>query len=206
MSHAAAIRLIGRWGCTASLLLVLGALGLLTRGFTAFPSTYFMTGESMGPTLGAGDWFLARPLQGLPGRGELVVMQFRDGDTLFHVLRRAVGLPGDTVAMRRGRLFVNGRPGGWPARLLRPAAERPLDGPIPGTIYNWGPVVVGRDSVFVLSDTRDMIGWPDSRLLGAVPAARLEDRMMFMLWRRSRRPVPFSARRRTAPPDRPEVP
>lgn len=145
-----------------------------------------MTGESMAPALSAGDWFLARPLVGPPERGELVVMQFRDGDTLFHVLRRAVGLPGDTVAMRGGVLWVNGRAPGWPARVVVPGAARRLEGPVPGTIYDWGPVVVGGDSVFLLSDTRDMIGWPDSRFLGPVPAERLQDRMMFVLWRRKR--------------------
>ena len=28
--------------------------------------------------------------------------------------------------------------------------------------------MVGADSLFVLSDTRDMVGWPDSRFFGAV--------------------------------------
>jgi signal peptidase I len=177
---------IARWGCTSTLLVLLGGLAVLTRGFTALPSTYYMTGDSMAPTLRAGDWFLARPISGLPERGELVVMRFQDGDTLFHVLRRAVGLPRDTVTMRDGLLWLNGRAQGWPARLVMPGAERMLEGPIRGTIYNWGPVVVGRDSVFLLSDTRDMIGWPDSRFLGPVPANRLEDRMMFVLWRRRR--------------------
>lgn len=113
-------------------------------------------------------------------------MRFRDGDSLYHVLRRAVGLPGDTVAMRDGLLWVNGRAPGWPARVVAPRAERRLDGPIQGTIYNWGPVVVGPDSAFVLSDTRDMLGWPDSRFIGAVPLGQLEDRMMFVLSRRTR--------------------
>jgi hypothetical protein len=44
---------------------------------------------------------------------------------------------------------------------------------------------VAPESVFVLSDTRNMLGWPDSRF-SAVPADRLEDRMMFVLWRRGR--------------------
>jgi signal peptidase I len=176
-------RLLLRWGCTATLLLLVGGLTILTRGFTALPSTYYMTGASMAPTLGAGGWFLARPIAGLPRPGELVVMRFQDGDSLFHILRRAVGLPGDTVAMRDGRLSVNGLVPGWPARVVQPAARRTLEGPIAGTIYDWGPVFVGPDSVFLLSDTRDMIGWPDSRFLGPVPVDRLEDRMMLVLWR-----------------------
>jgi hypothetical protein len=37
--------------------------------------------------------------------------------------------------------------------------------------------------VFVLSDTRDMIGWPDSRFFGAVPRQRIGARYLFSLRR-----------------------
>ncbi|MGH7568881.1 MAG: signal peptidase I [Gemmatimonadales bacterium] len=179
-----------RWIPPALLIALLTALAVFTRGFTAFPSTYYMTGPSMAPTLDAGDWFLTRPLVGgLPARGELVIMRYEEGDSVWHVLRRAVGLPGDTVAMRDGLLWVNRLAPGWPARVIRFRAERTLDGPIPGTIYNWGPVVVGRDSVFVLSDTRDMIGWPDSRWLGAIPRDRIVDRYVLKLRRASNESV-----------------
>lgn len=170
-----------RWLPTGVLLAILAALAVLTRGFTALPSTYYMTGPSMEPTVRQGAWFLARPLVGLPRRGELVVIQHWIDDSLFHVLRRAAGLPGDTVAMRDGLLWVNGRAPGWPARVVEPRAERRLDGVLAGTIYNWGPAVVGRDSVFVLSDTRDMIGWPDSRWLGPIPRHRVADRFVVVL-------------------------
>jgi signal peptidase I len=142
-----------------------------------------MTGESMVPAVGRGEWFLARPLAGPPARGDLVVIEHWIDDTLYHVLRRVVGLAGDTVAMRDGHLRVNDVPAPWPARVIVPAAERALEGPITGTIYNWGPVVVGADSVFVLSDTRDMVGWPDSRFFGAVPRVRVVDRYVTRLWR-----------------------
>jgi signal peptidase I len=136
----------------------------------------------MEPGVAQGAWFLAVPLQRPPARGELVVMRHWIDDTLFHVLRRAVGLPGDTVEMVAGGLRVNGRPAAWPARVIKPRAERPLDGPVAGTIYTWGPVVVGPDSVFLLSDTRDMLGWPDSRFLGPVPRERIPDRYLVRLW------------------------
>lgn len=172
-----------RWLPTALLLGILAALAVLTRGFTAFPSTYYMTGPSMAPTVGVGDWFLARPLIGAPERGELVVMRYVEGDSTWHVLRRVVALAGDTVSMRAGLLWVNGRAPNWPARILVPDAERALDGRIRGTIYTWGPVTVGPDSVFVLSDTRDMVGWPDSRWLGAIPTSAVADRYLLRLRR-----------------------
>lgn len=167
----------------ASLLLVavLVALAVLTHGFTALPSTYYMTGPSMAPGVAQGAWFLAGPLRAPPRHGQLVLFEHAIDDTLYHVLRRAVGLPGDTLRMVAGGLRVNGTTAPWPARVIEPRAERPLDGPLAGTIYNWGPVVVGPDSVFLLSDTRDMLAWPDSRFLGAVPRARIIARYRFRL-------------------------
>jgi hypothetical protein len=44
---------------------------------------------------------------------------------------------------------------------------------------------VGPDSLFLLSDTRDMIGWPDSRFLGPVPRDRVRERYVFALRRGS---------------------
>ena len=172
-----------RWIPTTALLALLAGMAVVTRGFTALPSTYYMTGPSMVPGVGQGAWFLARPLRAAPARGQRVLWEHRIDDSLFHVLRRAVGLPGDTLRMRAGTLFVNGQQAPWPARVVEPRAERALDGPIAGTIYTWGPVVVGPDSVFVLSDTRDMFGWPDSRFVGAVPRERIVARYLLTLRR-----------------------
>ena len=171
-----------RWIPTGLLVAALVALAVLTRGFTAFPSTYYMTGPSMEPSVGQGAWFLARPLGEEPARGDLVLMEHWIDDTLYHVLRRVVGLSGDTLRMVDGVLRVNERAADWPARIIARRAERTLDGPVPGTIYNWGPVAVGSDSVFLLSDTRDMLGWPDSRFLGAVPRERIVERYLFRVW------------------------
>ncbi|MGH7530322.1 MAG: signal peptidase I [Gemmatimonadales bacterium] len=170
-----------RWIPTTILLAILLGLGVLTRGFTALPVTYYMTGPSMEPAVEQGAWFLAGAPRATIERGALVLFEYWIDDTLYHVLRRAVGVPGDTLRMIAGRLAVNGAPAPWPARVLEPRADRVLDGPIPGTLYRWGPVIVGPDSVFLLSDTRDMLGWPDSRFLGAVPRARIVARYRFRI-------------------------
>lgn len=173
----------GRWIPTAVLLSLFAALAVATRAFTALPSTYYMTGPSMTPSVGQGSWFVARPATGPARRGDLVLWEHQIDDSLFHVLRRAVGLPGDTLRMAAGALTVNGAAAPWPARVIEPRAERPLEGRVAGTIYTWGPVVVGPDSVFLLSDTRDMLGWPDSRFVGAVPRERVVARYWFRLRR-----------------------
>ena len=39
-----------------------------------------------------------------------------------------------------------------------------------------------RDSVFLLADTRDMIGWPDSRFLGPIAVTALEAETGRIVW------------------------
>lgn len=91
---------------------------------TRWPSLYVMTGESMEPTVGAGDYFIAWSPPGRPAPGDLVVFRSRDEDGVFHVLRRVAALPGDTVAMDSGVVVLNGVPEQWPFRILVPAASR----------------------------------------------------------------------------------
>ncbi len=138
-----------------------------TRAGSRWPVVYFMTGRSMEPGLGAGEYFLAWRPPGRLSAGDLVIFRFVDEDGEFHVLRRVAGLPGDTVEMRAGVVVRNGVRESWPFQILKPAASRsPLSRE--GALYDWGPWVVPPDSALLLSDTRDMIGWPDSRFIGFV--------------------------------------
>ena len=150
----------------------------LTRFGTRWPSVYYMTGPSMEPTVAAGEYFLAWTPAGELRRGDLVLFRFADEGEEFHVLRRLVALPGDTVAMRRGAVVLDGRAQRWPFRIVEPLAWRsPLA--IEPNLYDWGPWIVPPDSVVLLSDTRDMIGWPDSRFVGFVA----ERDVVAMAWR-----------------------
>lgn len=144
------------------------ALAWTTRLATRWPSVYFMTGPSMEPAIAAERYFIAWEPPGPLARGDLVIFRFVGDDSVYHVLRRLAGLPGDTVSMRDGHVTVNGRRQSWPFRILEPLAWR---SPFArdSSIYTWGPRVVGRDSFMLLADTRDIVGWPDSRFIGEVP-------------------------------------
>ena len=52
--------------------------------------------------------FEGRVLGGLPEHGDVVV--FRHPAAAFDLIKRVIGLPGDTVEVRRGELILNGRP------------------------------------------------------------------------------------------------
>jgi signal peptidase I len=161
----------------------LGALWFLwwTRFLTLWPQVFYMTGPSMEPSIGAGEYFVAMAPPGPPRRGMAVVFRYQDEDGVFHVLRRVAALPGDTVAMVEGRTLVNGEPQPWPFRIREPKARRStlartLD------LYTWGPVIVPSDSVFLLADTRDIIGWPDSRFLGSIAVEAIEAEARRIVW------------------------
>lgn len=122
----------------------------------------------MEPTIGAGEYFVAWLPPGEIERGDLVIFRYEDEDGEFDVLRRVAALAGDTIAMESGAVILNGERQPWPYQILQPAASRSSLA-IEGELYDWGPWIVPRYSVVLLADTRDMIGWPDSRFLGFVP-------------------------------------
>ncbi len=154
------------------LVLVIVLAIVLARAF--FVEPFRIDSASMKPTLEAGDQVLVDKRayrDGLPRRGELVVFEApRTGEV---TLKRAIGLPGDTVGLEDGVLVVNGR------RQREPYADpEAID-----SVY-FGPVTVRRGSVFVLGDNRgDSI---DSRDFGAIAQDDLIGRVRFRLWPPSR--------------------
>jgi signal peptidase I len=121
-----------------------------------------------------------------PERLDLVIFESVDEPGLT-VVKRIVGIPGDTVAMRdnvlyrndtaRNERYVQRVPSGSEQRDPRmreaqlphyvgknPAAYRP-------TSWNWGPIVVPPDSFFVMGDNRD--DSYDSRYWGVLGRDRI---------------------------------
>jgi signal peptidase I len=133
--------------------------GLILHTFVLRPLTVSST--SMEPTLCPGDWVVVnlwRPDLGDLTRGDLVAL--RPGESEVPVVKRVVGLPGDHVAIRDARLFVNGR------LVNEPYVDHKS---IDALFY--GPVVVPAGSFLVLGDSR--ANSVDSRAYGPVQADRL---------------------------------
>ena len=98
-----------------------------------------------------------RYLFGGPQRGEIVVLRV-PGHQERRFIKRVVGLPGDTVRIAGGRLYLNGGPLDEP--YVRHREEDDLE-----------PTTVPPDAYFVLGDNRPDSG--DSRHFGVVPANHL---------------------------------
>jgi signal peptidase I len=153
-------------------LLLLALALVVTRIF--FFEPFKTDGVSMEPTYRSGDQVLVDKRayrHALPRRGDLVVFHApRTGDV---TLKRAIGLPGDTVAIEDGALVVDGR------RVVEPYADPDaID-----SVY-FGPVRVRPGTVFFLGDNR--LDSRDSRDFGAVARGALIGRVRGLIWPPSR--------------------
>lgn len=130
-----------------------------------------------------------------PERGDIVVFRY-PRDPSKNYVKRLVGIPGDTLAMRDGVLYVNGeremegyvrhvQPNGdhhdpqfgWQNKYLvrgvRSSDYRP-------TRDNWGPIVVPEGKYFVMGDNRD--NSLDSRYWGFVDRSLIKGRPLVIYY------------------------
>jgi signal peptidase I len=101
-------------------------------------------------------------------RGDVVVFWY-PLDRSKSFIKRVVGLPGETVEIRQGVVYVNER-----------ALAEPYVPPQYEDLSDFGPVRVGRDSYFVMGDHR--ISSNDSRVFGAVDSRYIYGRAVFAYW------------------------
>ena len=182
----------------------LGALLLIALfGGSMFLRSYNTPAASMEPTVMMGDVFFAQRgyyADHAPMRGEVALFVPAHRNSIF--IKRVIGLPGDTVEMREGRLWLNGAEVPREAVTDAPAEnaqgahvyrETLPDGPS-HLIYEiddnsmldtFGPYTVPPDNYFVMGDNRDNSN--DSRVpdFGAVPRANFTDRPLIIYFSRT---------------------
>ena len=152
------------------------AVALLIQAFVVKP--FRIPTPSMAGTLVPGDRVLVDRLTyhlRSPRRGDIVVFKYpRNRDVMF--IKRVIGVPGDTLETRDGRLYVNGRSLAEPYVHRTDGVRDPTNasGPVAGTTMQepWSladPFTVGKDEYFVMGDNRTRSD--DSRVWGTVPAA-----------------------------------
>jgi signal peptidase I len=102
-------------------------------------------------------------------RGDVIVFwPPQDPDKSY--VKRIIGLPGETVEVRQGRILVNGE------ELNEPY----LDPHLNSSRGNNPPVVVGSHYYFVMGDNRDNSS--DSRSWGLVPEKYIYGKALFRYW------------------------
>lgn len=123
------------------------AVVLPIRSWVAEP--IYVASPSMEPTLKTGTLLMLDKLtlrMRAPRRGD--VLSFRSPVDKHDLLKRVVALPGETVEMREKAVWINGKELDEPYAVHSRAGER-LEGD------NIGPLIVPKNSFFVLGDNRD---------------------------------------------------
>jgi signal peptidase I len=183
--------------------------------------TFVIISGSMEDTLLVGDLLLVNraavgsPVPGtswrIPGystvkRGDVLVFDPPHEQDL-KLVKRLVGLPGDTMEMRQKILYVNGRPldepyvqhqdphrddvSPWMSWQRGFLLGEEGDGEYRPTRDNWGPLLIPPDHYFMLGDNRDTS--LDSRYWGLLEGWRLEGRAVLIYFsynKGSLRPFP----------------
>ncbi|HXH66957.1 MAG TPA: signal peptidase I [Candidatus Limnocylindrales bacterium] len=101
-------------------------------------------------------------------RGDVVVFWY-PLDRSKSFIKRVIGLPGETVDIRHGMLYVN-------SQLI----SEPYVPPQYADVTDFGPIKVPKDSYFVMGDHR--ISSNDSRVFGPVASQFIYGRAVFAYW------------------------
>ena len=146
-----------------------------------------------------------------PRRGDILVFDSVEEEGL-KVVKRLVGVPGDTLSMDNGQLFRDGKQieEPWVIRTDPNANADPLQREqmrhwqvahlVAGVkadsyhpdLNNWGPIVVPADSFFMMGDNRD--GSYDGRYWGFLPRVNVRGRPLLVYYSfdgNTYKPLPF---------------
>jgi signal peptidase I len=141
---------------------------------------FVVEGSSMYSTLETGDRVFVNKLSYRlhdPNRGDVVVLHQITGASERDLIKRVIGLPGETVEVRNCTVLIDGRVLNEP--YLDPAVVTPTD--CGGDYTSTGPVP--EDHVFVMGDNRG--GSQDSRVIGPVNEDDLVGRAFVVFWPQS---------------------
>lgn len=150
-------------------ILVAVVIAFVIRTFVVEP--YLVEGPSMRPTLQSGERLVVNKFIyrfRAPERGEVLVFQYpRDLSRDF--IKRVIAVPGDTIEIRNGMVYVNQQLINEPYILSKTRGNYPL-------------AEVPEGHIFVMGDNRN--NSEDSRFadVGMVPFGLIKGKAMFVFW------------------------
>ncbi|NES23744.1 MAG: signal peptidase I [Symploca sp. SIO3E6] len=146
---------------TKKIILTISLLVLIKFSINTYVESRYIPSETMSPTLQVNDRLIIDKLSysfKAPERGDIVI--FHPTDALKEknfteaLIQRIVGLPGDKIEIKNGKVYINNQP------LEEKYIQEPPD-------YTFNLITVPPDSYFVLGDNRN--NSYDSSYWGFVP-------------------------------------
>jgi len=136
---------------------------------TAFRN-FVVVGSSMEPSLHDGQLVLVNKasywFNKSPRGGDIVVLR-NPKPPPETVIKRVIGVPGDTVRIENGQTYINGQPVGEPYIKQQPT-------------YHYGPRTIPEGCYFVLGDNRNSS--QDSRIWGPVAEKNIIGKAWLIIW------------------------
>ncbi len=126
-------------------------------------------GQSMEPNLHTNERLIVEKVSyklHAPQRGDIVVVKVQSASKEL-LIKRIIGLPGDTIEVKNGMVFINGEP------LDEPYLARQ-------TLGRYGPIQVPDSHVFVMGDNRNASN--DSRSFGPVAFDKIVGKAWISYW------------------------
>lgn len=160
---------------TVQTLLIVFAIFLVIYIFLFRP--FQVSGNSMHPTFLDKQYILTNIITlkfGKPQRGDVIVFKAPNSPEKDYI-KRVIGIPGDTVSIRDGNVYVNGIVFNESA-YLKPSVKT-FAGPF---LREGTTATVLPDSYFVMGDNRS--GSSDSREWGLVPFKSIIGKSLFVYW------------------------
>ncbi|MFC2678659.1 MAG: signal peptidase I [Granulicatella sp.] len=160
------------WITSFAISLVILALFLV---FVGKPFT--VSGQSMYPTLHDSDRMFMSKLGDIH-RFDVVVLQAPDQDKEY--IKRVIGMPGDTIEVKDGKLYINGQVVDQPFINTELLVNK--------TVYIddftlqelTGELKVPEGKYFVMGDNRGVS--KDSRMIGFIERSAIEGKAVFTIW------------------------
>jgi signal peptidase I len=117
-------------------------------------------------------------------RGDIVVFKFPDQPEVLYV-KRAIGLPGETLEIRDKTVYINGSPLNEPYKVHSDSRIHQRGGNPHRLMFdsqrdNFGPITVPEHSYFMMGDNRDDSA--DSRYFGFLHRDYVVGRPLLIFW------------------------
>lgn len=158
------------WSFIVAFIIVGGVYFFLGRPFT-------VSGDSMYPTLHNGDRMVLSKVGDIH-RFDVVILKAPDENVEY--IKRVIGMPGDTIEMKSGVLYINGKKVDQSFINTEALAKQTvfMDDFTLESLTGESKVPEGK--YFVLGDNRGVS--KDSRMIGFIDRSAIEGKAVFTIW------------------------